>query len=99
MRLRLGLVAGFAAGVYIATVAQQRSKQLNQQLNQKINRTARRTAIDTATEKAKAALDLGVERAKDVVTSKLGDKGLARPVIQAPSRLAANQRNGGGPAT
>ncbi len=95
MRLRVGLVAGFAAGAYIATIAQQRSRQLNQQLNQKVNRTLRGSAIDVATEKAKAALDLGVERARNAVASKLGDQGLVRPAVKVPSRLAASQRNGG----
>jgi len=93
MRLRVGLVAGFAAGAYIATIAQQRSRQLNQQLNQKVNRTLRKSAFDAATQKAKAAVDLGVERARDVVAGKLGDQVL-RPLVNAPSRLAANQRNG-----
>jgi hypothetical protein len=93
---------GFAAGAYVATVAHQRSRQLNQQLNQKVNRTWRKTAIDAAAEKAKAAVELGVERARDVVANKLaGEQGLIRPVIQAPSRLAARQRdsvNGDGAA-
>jgi hypothetical protein len=94
MRLRAGLIVGFAAGAYVATIAQQRSRQLNQQLNQKVNRTVGRTATD----KAKAAVDQGIARAKDVVANKLaGEKGLIRPVIQAPSRLAAEQRNGGQP--
>jgi len=81
--------------VYIATIAQQRSRQLSQQLNQKVNQSARRSAIDAVAGKAKAAVDLGVERAKDVVTSKIGDAGLLRPIVQAPSRLAAHERNGG----
>ena len=98
MRLRIGLVAGFAAGAYVATIAHQRSRQLNQQINQKVHRTLRQTAVDTAAEKAKAAVDLGLERAKDIIATKLaGDHGLIRPVVQAPSRLAAQQRNGGTP--
>ncbi len=97
MRLRVGLVAGFAAGAYIATIAQQRSRQLSQQVNQKVNRSGRRAAIDGVAGKAKAVVDLGVERAKDVVASKLGDANLIRPIVQAPSRLAAQQRNGGQP--
>lgn len=96
MRLRIGLVAGFAAGAYVATVAHQRSRQLSQQVNKKIGRDVRRNAIDVAAEKAKAVVDLGVERAKDVVTSKI-DSGLIRPIVQAPARLAAQQRNGGTP--
>ena len=94
--MRIGLVAGFAAGAYVATIAHQRSKQLSQQVNQKVGRTVRRNAIDVAAEKAKAVVDLGVERAKDVVANKI-DSGLIRPIIQAPSRLAAQQRNGGTP--
>jgi hypothetical protein len=95
--MRIGLVAGFAAGAYVATIAQKRTRQLNQQVTQKVNRTLGRSAIDTAAEKAKAAVDLGIERAKDIVASKLGDQGLIRPVIQTPSRLAAQERNGGTP--
>jgi hypothetical protein len=95
MRLRVGLVAGFAAGAYIATIAQQRSRQLSQQMNQKVSRGLGRTAFDSAAEKAKAAVDLGVERARDVVVTKLvGDQGLIRPLIQTPSRLASQHRNG-----
>jgi hypothetical protein len=95
MRLRVGLVAGFAAGVYVATIAQQRSRELSQQLNQKVNRSARRSAIDAVASKAKAAVDLGVERAKDVVASKVGGADILRPIVQAPTRLAAHERNGG----
>ncbi|HEX3540843.1 MAG TPA: hypothetical protein VHT75_10420 [Acidimicrobiales bacterium] len=94
MRLRVGLIAGFAAGVYVTTIAQQRSRQLSQQVNQKVNRAARRSAIDAVAEKAKAAVDLGVERAKDVVANKI-DSGIIQPLVQAPARLAAQHRNGG----
>jgi hypothetical protein len=100
MRLRIGLVAGFAAGAYVATIAHQRSRQLNQQINQTVSRTFKKTTLDAAAGKAKAAVDLGIERAKDVVANKLaGDQGLIRPVVQAPSRLAAQQRNGGAPGS
>ncbi len=96
--MRAGLVLGFAAGAYVATIAQQRSRQLNQQLNQKVNQTLRRSTLDTAAGKAKAAVDVGIGRAKDVVADKLaGEHGLLRPVVQAPSRLAAQHRNGGPP--
>ncbi len=97
MRLRAGLVAGFAAGAYVATMAQQRCRQLNQQLNQKVDRSTRRPMIDTAAEKAKAAVDVGLERAKDAVANKLGGPGPPAPSIQAPARPAAQQRNGGRP--
>jgi hypothetical protein len=91
MRLRIGLVAGFAAGAYVATYAQKRSRELNQAVNQRVSRTLKGRAIDAAATKAK----VGVERARDVVAAKLGDQGL-RPLVQTPSRLAAQQRNGNG---
>ena len=86
MRLRVGLVAGFAAGAYIATVAQQRSRQLSQQVNQKVNRSARRGAIDAVAGKAKAAVDLGVERAKDIVAEDPGATDLPAVSLD-PKRL------------
>jgi hypothetical protein len=89
MRLRIGLAAGFAAGVYVATIAGQRSRQLRQQARG----TLRKGAFDVATEKARAVVDLGVERARDVMVSKLGDQGLVRPIVQAPARLAAQHRD------
>ncbi|HEX3424880.1 MAG TPA: hypothetical protein VHT30_02020 [Acidimicrobiales bacterium] len=94
MRLRLGLVAGFAAGVYVATVAHKRTQQLNQNVNQRLNRTVGQSALDAAADKAKAALSLGIERAKDVVSAKLADQNPVRSVVEAPSRLAAQERNG-----
>jgi hypothetical protein len=93
MRLRIGLVAGFAAGAYIATIAQQRSRELSRQMSQKVTSGLRQTAIDTVTAKAKAVVDQGKERARDIVVGKL-DNGLVRPLVQTPSRLAAQQRNG-----
>ena len=97
MRLRAGLVAGFAAGVYVATIAQRRSRQLNQQLNQRLDRSVRRPMLDAATEKAKAAVDMGLERARDAVAKKLANPAVLRPSIDAPARPAAAQHNGGRP--
>jgi hypothetical protein len=66
MRFRLGVVVGFAAGFYLGTMAgRERYEQINR-LARKVKRSA---AFDTATEKAKAVVDLGVERAKDAVES------------------------------
>jgi hypothetical protein len=64
MRFRMGLVAGFAAGYWFGTAA---GRERHEQLKQMIGKVKRSDAYETATEKAKAAVELGVERAKDVV--------------------------------
>jgi hypothetical protein len=51
-----------------------------EQLNRLIRKAKRSDAFDTASEKAKAVVDLGVERAKDAVESTFnGDKGSENP--------------------
>ena len=70
MRFRVGLVVGFAAGYYIGTMA---GKERHEQINRMINRLRRSDAFDTATGKAKAVVDLGMERAKDLVDSRTGN--------------------------
>jgi hypothetical protein len=69
MRLRLGLAVGFAAGYYLGTRA-------GVEQHEKINELARRArhseAVDVAAGKAKAVVDLGLERARDL--AKLGNR-------------------------
>ena len=98
MRMRLGLVAGFAAGVYVATVAQRRSRQRDQQGPAKNKRTVSQAALDAAAQKAKAALDLGVTKARNAVAAKLADPGPQPPppAIPGPS---GQQHNGGRPTS
>ncbi len=64
MRMRLGLAVGFGAGYYLGTKA---GRERYDQLNELLGKARRSDAYETATEKAKAAVDLGVERAREVV--------------------------------
>lgn len=64
MRFRLGLIAGFGAGYYLGAKA---GRERYQQMNQMLRKVRRSDAYQTATDKAQAAVDLGVERAKEFV--------------------------------
>jgi hypothetical protein len=64
MRFRAGLVVGFATGFYAGAMA---GRERYEQINGALRRARRSGAIDAATGKAKAVVDLGVERAKDIV--------------------------------
>ncbi|HEX2851376.1 MAG TPA: hypothetical protein VHN98_12520 [Acidimicrobiales bacterium] len=70
MKFRLGLVLGFGAGYYLGAMA---GRERYEQINRMIGRAKRSEAFDTATEKAKAAVDLTVERAKDFVDDHTGN--------------------------
>ena len=76
MRFRLGLAAGFGAGYYLGAKA---GRERYEQMNRWLNRAKQSDAYETATEKAKAAVELGVERAKEVVEdhTPLGGNGKA----------------------
>ncbi|HUP87235.1 MAG TPA: YtxH domain-containing protein [Acidimicrobiales bacterium] len=69
MRFRAGLVVGFAAGYYLGTAA---GRERHEQIKATIRKAKRSDAYDTVTDKAQAVVDLGVERAKDLVDSKTG---------------------------
>jgi hypothetical protein len=71
MRFRLGLVIGFGAGYYLGTMA---GRERYEDINRMVRKVKRSEAFETASDKAKAVVDLGVERAKDVVEDKVGDK-------------------------
>ena len=64
MRFRLGLAVGFGAGYYLGAKA---GRERYEQLNRWITQAKQSDAYETATEKAKAVVDLGVERARDLV--------------------------------
>ena len=66
MRFRLGLGIGFGAGYYLGAKA---GRQRYEQLNRWIEKTRQSEAYENVTEKAKAVVDLGVERARDLVES------------------------------
>jgi hypothetical protein len=84
MRFRLGLVLGFGAGYYLGAKA---GRERYEQLNRTLRRLQRSKTLDTATEKAKAVVDLGVERARDVVDRKLGNGGDSSPEVGTDPHL------------
>jgi hypothetical protein len=69
MRFRLGLITGFGAGYYLGSMA---GRERYEQINRAVRKVKGSDAYDMATDKAKAVVDLGVERAKDVVEDKFG---------------------------
>jgi hypothetical protein len=82
MRFRLGAAIGFGAGYYLGAMA---GRERYEQLNKLIGKVKRSDAYDMATDKAKAAVDLGMERAKDLVDGAFGggDPGSSNPVSPA----------------
>jgi hypothetical protein len=70
MRLRIGFLGGFALGYYLGAMA---GRQRYEQINRALRRIRRSEVFETAQEKAKAAVDLGVERARDAVESRVGN--------------------------
>lgn len=66
----MGVIVGFSAGYYLGAKA---GRERYEQLNRTIRKVKRSDAFDTATEKAKAVVDLGVERARDLVDAKTGN--------------------------
>jgi hypothetical protein len=70
MRFRLGLLIGFAAGYYLGTMA---GRERYEQIHRTLRKIQGTDVYGTATGKAKAVVDLGVERARDAVESKIGN--------------------------
>jgi hypothetical protein len=64
MRFRAGLVIGFGTGFYFGAMA---GRERYEQINRALRRAKGSDAFDAATGKAKAVVDLGVERARDMV--------------------------------
>ncbi|MCA1692688.1 MAG: YtxH domain-containing protein [Acidimicrobiales bacterium] len=64
MRFRLGFVTGFAGGYYLGTKA---GRQRYEQISQTLQRVRASEAFETAATKAKAAVDEGVDKAKDLI--------------------------------
>ena len=73
MKFKLGLIFGFALGYYLGAMA---GRERYIQLNRMIRKARRSDAFETAVDKTKAVVDLGVERAKDLVDNQVnGDSG------------------------
>ncbi len=64
MKFRLGLVVGFATGYYLGSAA---GRERHEQINRAVARLRRTDALEQASDKARAVIDLTVERARDVV--------------------------------
>ena len=86
MRFRAGLVIGFATGFYAGAMA---GRERYEQINRMLARVKRSDTFDMASDKAKAVVDLGVERARDLVETTFSreapgsDVGPAAPLAHA----------------
>ncbi|MGI8794342.1 MAG: YtxH domain-containing protein [Acidimicrobiales bacterium] len=70
MRFRLGLAVGFTSGYYFGSKA---GRERYEQISRAVSKVKRSDAFEMASEKAKAAADLGVERAKGLVDNAKGN--------------------------
>ena len=66
MRFRTGVVVGFGFGYYFGAKA---GRQRFEQIDRLLHRIGGAQSVDVAAQKARAVLDLGVERARDLVDS------------------------------
>ena len=64
MRFRLGVITGFAAGYYLGTAA---GRERHEQIKRMLGKVKRSDAYEAVTDKAKASVDLAMERGKDFV--------------------------------
>ena len=72
MRMRIAFGAGFGLGYYLGAMA---GRERYEQINRVARKVQRSEAFQTAEQKAKAAVDLGVERAKDAIDDKIHPNG------------------------
>ena len=70
MRMKLAFGAGFGLGYYLGSMA---GRERYEQINRVARKVKSSEAFQTAEHKAKAAVDLGVERAKEAVESRAGN--------------------------
>ena len=72
MRFRFGVIVGVAAGYYFGAMA---GRERYEQLNAWLVKARRSDAFDMVGGKAKAVVDLTVERARDLVGARAGTNG------------------------
>jgi hypothetical protein len=70
MRMKIAFGVGFGLGYYLGTMA---GRERYEQINKAFQKLKGSDAFQAAEEKAKAAVDLGVEAAKDAVETKVGN--------------------------
>ena len=77
MRMKFVFGVGFGLGYYLGAMA---GRERYEQINRTLRRVKRSDTFDAATDKARAVVDLGVERAKDIVETTLSrDPGSNNP--------------------
>ena len=82
MRMKVGFGLGFGLGYYLGAMA---GRERYEQLNRLARKVKGSDAFETAQDKAKAVVDLGVERARDAVESKVGNgHGTTQPYDPRP---------------
>jgi len=86
MHFRTGLVLGLGVGYYFGAKA---GRERFEQLDRVLTKVRESEAIDTAAEKARAVLDLSVERARDLIESH-GEADAAERVIVTPPDPSLN---------
>jgi hypothetical protein len=82
MRFRLGWVTGFGVGYYLGAKA---GRQRYEQLNRLLHKLRRSDAFETASERARTTLEGIVEKARDLVESRIGN---GRGEEQPPTRFS-----------
>ncbi len=70
MRLRVGFITGLALGYYLGAMA---GRERYEQINKLLRQAQGSDAFEGAADKARAVVDLGRERARDLVGSKSTD--------------------------
>jgi hypothetical protein len=82
MRMRIAFGVGFGLGYYLGSMA---GRERYEQINRVVRKVKSSDTFQTAEQKAKAAVDLGVERAKDAVESRTGNgHGTVQPYDPRP---------------
>ena len=98
MRFRLGLVTGLATGYYLGARA---GRQRYDQINRSLGKLRRTEAFEEVTERAKAVVEEGVEKARSTVDQLVGDKAddQAAGTLLTADQLIGSAGNGQGTET
>jgi hypothetical protein len=82
MRFRLGMIIGFGAGYWFGTAA---GRQRHEQLQRMVDKARATETFETVSDKAKAVVDISVERARDFVDEHVPGNGTS---VVAPPEVA-----------